>query len=75
MSINLHLWTDMHVVWHIYDAVPSVFGKCDDFEPGLTMLSPVWSLRLEYFNNYCTSGIFSVYFRLKISEGTKNQID
>ena len=41
VSVDLHLWRDMHVVWHIYDAVPSVFGKCDDFEPGLTMLSPV----------------------------------
>ena len=54
----------MHVVLHIYDVDQSVFGKCDDFEPGLTMLSLALSSKLEYFDYNCNLSIFPVYFRL-----------
>ena len=47
--MNLHLWRDMHVVKHIYDVDQSPFGKFDGFEPGLTMLSLVWSSILDFF--------------------------
>ena len=54
----------MHVVLHIYDVDQSVFGKYDDFEPGLTMLSLALSSTLEYLINNYTSNTFLVYFRL-----------